>query len=71
MDAETKFDALLRWQPGIAPNHALLDFDGAAHGVDDATELDERAIASQLNGAAMMQGDGRVGEVAAQSPEPR
>jgi hypothetical protein len=70
MDADTKFDALLLRQARIAPNHALLDFDGAAHGVDDAPELDERAIAGQLDGAAVPLGDCRVHEVAAQSPEP-
>ena len=71
MDADTKFDALLMRQAGIALNHAALDFDGAAHGVDDATELDKRAVAGQLDGAAVMQGDGGIDEVAAQSPEPR
>ena len=71
MDADAKFDALLRRQAGIATDRAVLDFDGAAHGVDDATELDERAIAGQLDGAAVMHGDGRVDEVAAESPEPR
>ena len=71
MDADTKFNALLLREARIAINHAVLDFDGAAHGVDDAAELDERAVAGQLNGAAAMQSDGGIDEVAAQSPEPR
>ena len=71
MDADTKFDALLRRHARIARNHAALDFDGAAHGVDDTTKLDERAVAGQLDSTAVMQGDGRVNEIASQSPEPR
>ena len=71
MDADTKFDALLRRHAGIALNHAALDFDGAAHSVDHAAKLDERPVAGQLDSAAVMQGDGRVDEVAAQSPELR
>ena len=43
----------------------------AAHGVDDAAELDERAVAGALDDAAVMHGDGRVDEVAAQRPKPR
>ena len=71
VDADTKFDASLRWHARVERNHATLDFDGAAHGVDDATKLDERAVAGQLDGAAVVQGNGRIAEVAAQSPEPR
>ena len=71
MDANTKFDALLRRYVRTARNRAALDFDGAAHGVDDAAKLDERPVAGQLDTAAVMQSDGRVDEIAAQSPEPR
>jgi hypothetical protein len=39
---------------GIALDHAVLHFDGAANGIDDASELDENAIARPLNDAAMM-----------------
>jgi hypothetical protein len=35
----------------------LLDFDGTLHGLDDAGELDQRAVAHQLDDAAAMRGD--------------
>ena len=41
MNADTKLDAALRRKAGIALDHAVLHFDGAAHGVDDAAKLDE------------------------------
>ena len=41
MDADAKLDAALGRQAGIALDHAVLHFDGAAHRVDDAAELDE------------------------------
>jgi hypothetical protein len=61
----------LGWHADVALDHAVLDFDGAAHGVDDAAELDERAVAGALDDAALVNGDGRIDEVAAQSPQPR
>ena len=56
---------------GVALDHGVLDFDGAAHGVDDAAELDNRAIASALDDSAIVHGDGRVDQVAAKRPQPR
>ena len=41
MDADAKLDAPLRRQAGVALDHAVLHFDGAAHRVDHAAELDE------------------------------
>ena len=43
MDADAKLDASLRRQARIALDHAVLHFDRAAHGVDHAAELDDRA----------------------------
>jgi len=45
--------------------------DGAAHRVDHAAEFDEVAVAGALDHAPVMHGDGRVDQIAAQSPEPR
>ena len=44
MNANAKPNAPLRRQAGIAFNHAVLNLDGAAHRVDYAAELDERAV---------------------------
>ena len=71
MDADAEFDATLGRQAGVAFDHAVLHFDGAAHGIDDAAKLDEDAVAGALDHAAMMHGDGRIDQVAAQRPEPR
>ena len=71
MNADAKLDAALGRQAGVALDHAGLHFDRAAHGVDHAAELDEAAVAGALDDAAVMQGDGRIDQVAAQRPEPR
>jgi hypothetical protein len=49
----------------------MLQLDRAPHRVDDAPEFVERAIASALDDAAVVHGDRRVDEVAAQHPKPR
>jgi hypothetical protein len=52
-------------------DHRALHFDREAHRIDDAAELDDAAIAGALHDAAMMHGDERVDQVAAERPEPR
>ena len=71
MDADAELDAPLGRQAGIALGHAVLHLDGAANGIDDASELNEDAIAGPLNDATMMQSDGRVDQIAAQRAQPR
>ena len=56
---------------GVALDHGGLDFDRAAHGVDHAAELDDRAVAGALDDASVVHGDDRVDQVAAERPEPR
>ncbi len=70
MNADPKLDAALRRQAGIALDHTVLHFDGAAHGVNHAAELDQVAVLCAPDDAAVMQGDGRIDQVAAQRPEP-
>ena len=65
MNADPELDAPLRWKTGIALGHPVLQLDGAAHGIDDASELDEKAIAGPLNDAAVMQSDGGIDQIAA------
>src|SRR5580704_10642048 len=71
MNANPELDALLGRHAGVALDHCGLDFDRAAHGVDHAAELDDRAVAGALDDAAVVHGDDRVDQVAAQGPEPR
>jgi hypothetical protein len=71
MDADAKLNAALRRQAGVALDHAVLHFDRAAHGVDHAAKFDEAAVPGALDDAPVMQGDGRIDQVAAQRPKPR
>ena len=71
MDADPELDATLGRQASVALDHAVLHLDGAADGIDHAAELDEDAVAGPLDDAAVMQGDGRVDQIAAERPQPR
>ncbi len=71
MNADAELDTALRRQAGVAFDHAVLHLDGATRGVDHAAELDENAVAGALDDAPMMDGDGRVDQIAPQRPEPR
>ncbi len=71
MDADAEFDAAVDGHAGVALDHAVLHLDGAAHRVDHAAELDQSPVAGPLDDATVVDGDGRVDQVAAQSPQPR
>ena len=71
MDADPKFDALVRRDLCVALDHRPLDLNGTAHGVDHATKLDDTAVAGPLDDAAVMGGSRGVDQVAAKAPEPR
>ena len=71
MDADPKLDAALRRKASVALDHAVLHLDGAANGIDDASELNEDAVARALDDAAVMHGDGRVDQIAAERAQPR
>ncbi len=71
MNADAKLDAPVRRQARVALDHAVLHLDRAAHRVDHAAELDDAAVAGALDDAAVMHGDGRVDQIAAERPEPR
>ncbi len=70
MNADPKLNSALRRQAGVAFGQAVLHFDGAAHGVDHAAELGEAAVAGSLENASIVQGDGRIDQIAAERPEP-
>ena len=59
MDADAELDAALGRKPGVALDHAVLHLDGAAYGIDHASELDEDAVTGALHHAPVMHGDGR------------
>ena len=71
MNADAEIDATILRQPRVALDHGVLNLDRAAHRVDDAAEFDDRAIAGALDEAAVVDGDRRIDEVAAQSAQPR
>ena len=57
IDADAEDDALgPPAAPALRRGHRLLDRDGALDGVDDAGELDQHAVAHQLDDAAAMLG---------------
>ena len=55
----------------VALDHGVLHFEGAAHRVDDAAELDDAAVAGALDDAAMMHGDCGIDQIAAQRAQSR
>jgi hypothetical protein len=71
MNAYARFNPPLGRHAGVAFDVAALHLDCAAHCVDHAAEFDDRAVASALNNAAMMGGNGRINEVAAEAPQSR
>ena len=71
MNANSKLNPPLGRKAGVALNHAGLHLDGAAHRVDYAAELNDDTIAGSLHHPPIMHGDYRVGQVAAERPQPR
>jgi hypothetical protein len=45
VDSDAKLYTALGRQPGIALDHAVLNLDSAAHGVDYAADFDQRSVA--------------------------
>jgi hypothetical protein len=61
----------LAWERRIAPDHALLDNNGAADGFDRAVEHREKAVARTFNESSVILDDRRVNEVASVPHHPR
>ena len=64
VDADAQHDRVAGGRSGVARGHFALDVDGAAHGVDDAGELDEQAVADGLDDPPAMPVDLGVGDLA-------
>ena len=71
MNANPELDAALGGQARIALDRAGLDFDRAAHRIDDAAELDDDAVPGALDGAATMDGDCWINQIAARRAQSR
>jgi hypothetical protein len=63
IDADAQRDALFLGQPALALGDAPLHFDRALHRLDHAREFHERAVAHQLDDAAVQPGHERPDEV--------
>ena len=66
MNADSKLDTALGRQARVPLDHAILQLDGAAHGVDHAAELDDAAVAGALHHAPVMYGDGGIDQIASE-----
>ena len=66
MDAHADVDALIGRKAGVARNEAALNLNRRPHRLDHAAELDNRPVAGALDEPTVVDGDGRVDEVAAQ-----
>jgi hypothetical protein len=71
VDADAELDATLGWKPGVPLDHAVLHLNRAAHGVDDASELYEDAVARPLHYAPVMCCDGGIDQIAPQPAQSR
>jgi hypothetical protein len=69
IDADAPFDAVVRRDTSVPLGHPLLHFDRAAHRVDDAGKFDQDAVAGGLDDPAVVLGDLRIEELAAQRLE--
>jgi hypothetical protein len=56
MNANPEIDAPLRRHSSVAVDRAVLHFDGAMHGIDHASELDQNAVAGTLHDARRWSG---------------
>ena len=68
MNADAELDATLGRKPRNALDHAVLHLNGAADGIDHASELDENPISRAVDDTSVMQGDGGIDQIAAERP---
>ena len=66
MNTDAKEDAAVLRHFGIALDHCALHFDREAHGIDDAAELDNAAVAGALDDPSAMHGNRGIDQIAAQ-----
>ncbi len=71
VDADTEHDPTVLRDAGVALDHRVLHLYRASHRIDHASELDNAPVAGSFDDAAVVHGDGRVDEVAAQGAQSR
>ena len=71
MNADAEDDAPVLRHAGVALDHRVLHLDGATNRVHNAAELDDDPIAGAFDDPAVMHGDGRIDQVAAQRTKSR
>ena len=71
VNTDAEFDSSVLRHAGVALDEPVLDLDRAAHRVDHAAELDDRAVAGAFYDTAVMSCDGWIDEVAAEPPQAR
>ena len=71
VDADAELDAPVLGLGRLALGDAVLDRDCALDRIDGARELDQRAVAHQLDNAAAVLGDQRLDELLAQRLQAR
>jgi hypothetical protein len=68
--ADTKVDAPVAWDVCVAFDHSNLDFECAAHGIDDACKLHQRAVTGALDDPAAMTFDRRAHRCSLKGAQP-
>ena len=64
IDADAEFDAAVGRHIGVPFGHPVLDFDGAAHRVDDTGKLGQQSVAGGLDDAAAVLADPGIDDLA-------
>ena len=57
INTDTELNAALGWHLGVTLGHTALDFDGAAHSIDNTDEFHQHPVAGGLDDPAAMFGD--------------
>ena len=70
VDADAKYDPLVLGNRDVALGHPTLHGDRTGHGLNDARELDQNAVAGRLDDATLVVGDLRVDQLAAMDTQP-
>jgi len=66
INADAQFDSAVRRNACVALGDRLLHLDRASHRIDDAGKLHQQAVAGGLDDAAMVLGNFRIEQLAAQ-----
>ncbi len=71
MNPDAEFDSAVLRYAGIALDESVLHLDRAADRVDNAAELDDRAVAGALDRPTVTRGDGGIDQIASETAKAR